>query len=362
MSTALILGTKKGLLVVEKGSRSWRTKPLQHPGVHCSFAFHDQRTGTLWAALGHGHWGGKLSRSKDGGSTWEEVPAPKYPEGAMATPCQKKPASLFYVYNMGPGRKQEPNRLYLGTVPGGLFTSEDGGATFRLDEALWTHASRDKWGQGGKDFDEPGLHSVVVDPRDPARIIVGISSAGCMGTEDGGKTWGSRNKGLLATFNPDPTAEFPHDPHYVMGCEAEPDVLWQQNHCGVFRSTDFGRTWKDVGAKDGIVHFGFAVVADAKNADRAWLVPATSDDKRYAVNGALCAARTDDGGKSWTVLREGLPQENCYDVVYRHGLDARGDTVAFGSTTGNLYVSEDRGESWHCVGHGFPPIQSVRFA
>ncbi len=100
MSTTLILGTKKGLLVVEKGARAWRTRPLQHAGIHVSYAWNDARTDTLWAALGHGHWGGKLSKSTDGGATWTEVAAPKYPEGAMATPCQKKPASLFYMYFM----------------------------------------------------------------------------------------------------------------------------------------------------------------------------------------------------------------------------------------------------------------------
>jgi photosystem II stability/assembly factor-like uncharacterized protein len=142
--------------------------------------------------------------------------------------------------------------------------------------------------------------------------------------------------------------------------------MWQQNHFGVFRSTDGAKTWQDVGQKKGdkpgVVHFGFPCSVDAKNPDRCWLVPATSDERRYAVDGALCVARTDDGGKSWNLLREGLPQENCFDVVYRHGLDVKGDLVAFGSTTGNLYVSENRGDSWHCVGSNFPPISSVRFA
>lgn len=368
MSKTLILGTKKGLLVLEKGSRSWRAKPLQHEGITCSYAFHDARTGTLWAALGHGHWGAKMSKSQDGGSTWTEVAAPKYPEDAALTMCTKKKAALVYMYVVHPGHKSEPKRLYVGTVPGGLFTSDDSGATFTLNAPQWNDSKRDKWGQAGKDFDEPGLHSVVVDPRDPKHVYIGISSAGVMETRDGGRTWEHRNSGIVNTYLPEKFAEVGHDPHFLMACEAEPDVLWQQNHCGVFRSTDAGESWKDIGMKDaagaakGEVGFGFAVAADVKNPERAWLVPATSDDKRYAPNGALCAARTDDGGKSWKVLREGLPQESCYDVVYRHGLDVRGDTVAFGSTTGNLYLSEDRGESWHNFGYHFPPINSVRFA
>src|SRR5271169_4203410 len=135
----LVLGTKKGLLVLEKGAKHWRAQPLRHEGVHVSFAFFDGRTQTLWAALDHGHWGAKLSRSKDGGGTWQEVAAPKYDEKTSLTPVQKKKPSLVYMYFMGPGRKEEPRRLYVGTVPGGLFVSEDDGATFTLVESLWDH-------------------------------------------------------------------------------------------------------------------------------------------------------------------------------------------------------------------------------
>lgn len=356
----LVLGTKKGLLLLEQGKHDWRARPLQHPGIHVSYAFHDARTGTLWAALDHGHWGSKLSRSKDGGQSWTEVAPPKYPEGAT-TPLTKKPASLRYVYSLAPGRGQEPGRLYLGTVPGGLFVSEDEGASWRLLTGLWDHPTRERWGQAGKDFDEPGLHSVLVDPRDPRRLLVGISSAGVMGSSDGGETWEPRNVGLKNTYLPDGWAEVGHDPHFVMACEREPDVVWQQNHCGVFRSTNGGKSWTDIGQPGGPVNFGFPIAADAQDPLRAWVVPATSDDKRYAVDGALCVGRTEDGGKSWTILREGLPQEGCFDVAYRHGLDVRGDLLAFGTTTGNLYFSADRGESWRALGTNFPPINSVRF-
>jgi photosystem II stability/assembly factor-like uncharacterized protein len=183
-----------------------------------------------------------------------------------------------------------------------------------------------------------------------------------MASDDGGETWTPSNVGLKNSYLPDLYAEVGHDPHLVMACAAAPDVLWQQNHCGVFRSTDGGRSWTDIGQEDGPVGFGFPIAADARDPERAWVVPATSDQKRYAVDGALCVARTDDGGKTWSVFREGLPQEACYDVAYRHCLDVRGDTVVFGTTTGNLYVSDDRGERWQTIGTNFPPINSVRFA
>lgn len=360
MGTSLVLGTKKGLLVLERGSRAWRSKPIQHGGIAVSFAFHDARTDTLWAALDHGHFGCKLSKSKDG-ATWTEVAPPRYPEGTTG-PCTKKPATLRYVYVLAPGPEEAPQRLYAGTVPGGLFVSEDGGASFSLVDSLFNHPTRDKWGQAGKDFDDPGTHTVIVDPRDARHVLIGNSSAGVFETRDGGASWEPRNKGLRNPYLTDPAVEVGFDVHFMMACRAEPDVLWQQNHFGVFRSTDCGKSWTDIGQAKGPVGFGFPIFADVKDAGRAWVVPATSDERRYAVDGALCVARTDDGGKSWSVLREGLPQESCYDVTYRHALDVRGDTVAFGTTTGNLYLSEDRGESWRCLGTNFPPVLSVRFA
>lgn len=366
MSSTLVLGTKKGLLLLREARAGWSAEPLQHPGIHVSYAFHDPRTSTLWAALDHGHWGSKLSRSADGGKSWKEVAPPKYPEGISPGPCTGKPASLRYIYGMAPGRPQEPRRLYMGTVPGGLFVSDDDGGSWQFVTSLWEHKTRDKWGQAGKDFDEPGLHSILVDPRDPRRIVIGSSSGGVFVTRDGGESWTPTNKGLRNDYAPDPNAEVGYDVHFMAACAAEPDVLWQQNHCGVFRSCDGGATWTDIGQgpdgqKHGPVGFGFPVAVDAQNPDVAWLVPATSDDKRYAVDGALCVARSDDGGKSWSILREGLPQEGCYDVAYRHALDVRGDALAFGTTTGNLYLSADRGESWRCLGNNFPPINSVRF-
>src|SRR2546423_4748103 len=164
-----------------------------------------------------------------------------------------------------------------------------------------------------------------------------------MVTREGGKSWEPSNKGLKNIYMPDPNAEVGHDPHFIQNCEKEPDVVWMQSHFGVFRSTDFGKTWKEIGQtapagkKPGPVNFGFPIAADRNDPERAWVVPATSDEKRYAVDGAMCVARTDDGGKTWGVFREGLPQENCYDVAYRHSLDVRGDSLAFGTTTGNLY-------------------------
>jgi photosystem II stability/assembly factor-like uncharacterized protein len=364
-SNTLLLGTRKGVLVLERGASGWRVTRHAHAGIPVSYTASDARDGTLWACLDHGHWAQKLSRSRDGGATWDEVPAPKYPEGAEIKPG--KPAVLSYLYGFATGGRDQPGRLYLGTEPGGLFASDDGGATWNLDQGLWGHPTRaEKWmggnraglaGEGG-----PGIHSIVVDAHDSRRLFVGISCAGVFATTDGGTTWEPRNRGVTADFLPDPNIEVGQDTHCLVQSPASPDVLWQQNHCGIFRSVDAGRAWTRVSRPDAVPHFGFPIAACERDADTAWVVPAVSDERRMAVGGSLCVSRTSDGGKTWTHLREGLPQENCFDVVYRHALDRSGDRLAFGSTTGNVYCSNDRGESWHSLGNNFPPIYSVRFA
>ena len=266
--------------------------------------------------------------------------------------------------------------MYVGTIPGGLFVSDDGGESFALNLPLWNHESRGgdlfqgegsgltHWfGTPASESGEfaPGIHSIAVDPRNPERVLVAVSTAGVLETLDGGKTWRGRNRGLQMDYLPDPNAEWGHDPHYLELCPAQPDHVWQQNHCGVFYSSDGAASWKKVSQPSAGVHFGFPVAVDAEQGKTAWVVPGKSDMQRITVDGGLFVARSEDGGESWQALRKGLPQDNAYDVVYRHALDNSGDTLAFGSTTGNLYVSEDRGESWQAVSHNLPPIYSVRF-
>lgn len=357
-SDQLILGTNKGLLIFEQHKGKWELTCDVHQAIPVSYAAIDPRNGTLWACLDHGHWGCKLHRSKDGGSTWQEVSAPAYPEGAERKPGDS--ATVTYIWTIVPGGADQPQRLYVGVEPGGLFISDDGGDSFELVESLWNHPSREKWWfGGGRDY--PGLCSIAVDPRNSQHVIVGISVGGVFESWDGGETWEGRNKGLLAKYLPNPDSEFGHDPHFMMMSPSNPDILWQQNHCGIFRSVDGGANWTEVSQPDVPAYFGFAIAVDENDADTVWVVPAVSDEYRVAVDRALCVSRTTDGGKTWTALRNGLPQATCYDLVYRHALDLRGDRLAFGTTTGNLYISDDRGDHWQCLSTSLPPIYSVRF-
>jgi photosystem II stability/assembly factor-like uncharacterized protein len=354
-----------------------------------NFVARDPHAGTLWAALGHGHWGAKLSRSDDGGKSWADAAQIKYPEGARylappppaegddpAAPPKKavlKDAVLLKLWYIAFGRA---GTVYVGTIPGGLFVSENGGESFELNLGLWNHESRGGnlfAGEGsgmthwygtpaseGGEF-APGIHSIVVDPRNSQRVLIAVSTAGVLETTDGGKSWRGRNQGMLMDYLPNPAAEWGHDPHYIELCVGQPDHVWQQNHCGVFYSSDGAASWKKVSNPGKGVHFGFPVATDATDGKTAWVVPGQADMQRTAIDGGLFVARTRDSGQSWQQLREGLPQENAFDVVYRHALSSRGERLAFGSTTGNLYVSENGGDSWWTVANNLPPIYSVRF-
>lgn len=392
MAGRILVGTRKGTFICEKTNGKWKPKLSGHSGSGVNFVACDPNSGTLWAALGHGHWGAKLSRSRDKGATWEDAPQVKFPEGTRyivpefgddssaegdLPPAPKPPkfkdAAVQKLWVLGFGK---PGSMYIGTIPGGLFESHDGGETFNLNRGLWDHASRGGDISNGKDPSSenhwfgtpaseggdfaPGIHSIVVDPRDPNHIMVAISTAGVLRSRDGGKTWASANKGLSMDYLPDPNAEWGHDPHYVELCPGSPDHVWQQNHCGVFYSADGAQNWRKVSKPEDGVHFGFPVAADASDGKTAWVVPGKADNSRMAIDGGLFVARTEDGGESWKQLREGLPQENVYDLVYRHAFSNHEGTLAFGSTTGNLYVSEDRGDTWQTVSNNLPPIYSVR--
>jgi photosystem II stability/assembly factor-like uncharacterized protein len=387
MSKRILVGTRKGTFLVEKVGGRFQPHLAGHAGVGVNFVVPDPHSGTLWAALGHGHWGAKLSRSTDDGKTWQDASQIKYPDGARylapkeptedgddAPPAaaKLKDATLLKLWVIAFGA---PGSVLVGTIPGGLFVSQDGGESFELNRPLWNHESRggDLFaGEGsgvthwyGTPASEgefaPGIHSIAIDPKNPERILVAVSTAGVLETTDGGKTWRSRNSGLTMDYLPDSSAEWGHDPHYLELCHDNPDHVWQQNHCGVFYSSDGASSWKKVSRPEHGVHFGFPVAVDARDGKTAWVVPGKADMQRMAIDGRLFVGRTSDGGETWKELREGLPQENAHDVVYRHALSVSDDTLAFGSTTGNLYVSEDRGESWRTVANNLPPVYSVRF-
>lgn len=355
MGEIILAATRKGLfeLATDGGSQP---RPLGFLGDPVSAVLQAPRDGTLYAALNLGHFGAKLHRSDDFGRTWQELPVPAYPAGGA-----DDAPSLKFIWTLAPGGPKQPDRLWAGTLPGGLFHSDDRGETWQLVESLWNQPSRSEWFGGG--YDDPGIHSVVVDGR--GRILVGISCGGVWISEDNGESWTLGGSGLAADYMPPDRRDDPsiQDPHRLAVCRDAPETVWCQHHCGIFRSDDGGRTFEEI--KDVAPSaFGFAVAAHPQDPKTAWFVPAVKDECRVPVDGRFVVTRTGDGGKSFETLSKGLPQQDAYDLVYRHALevDAAGERLAMGSTTGALWFSGDAGDSWRLLSAHLPPVAQVIFA
>ena len=366
MADRLLVSTKKGLFTVDRQAGGWKVGRSDFLGENVTLAHVDPRDGGWYAALNLGHFGVKLKFSADAGATWEDRAVPAYPEGEVIATADGKPPApatmrLFWAFESGDA--SQPGRLWAGTLPGGLFRSDDGAQSWDLVRGLWDRPERMNMFGGGADL--PGIHSVCRDPRDPKTLRIAISCGGVWVTTDDGATWELIGEGLAydEAFPPEQRAKADiQDAHMMKQCRSAPDHLWVQHHCGIFRSTDGGRTFDKVttAAPSG---FGFGVAVHPADPNTAWFVPAVKDEKRVPVDGKLVVSRTRDGGKTFEVLRSGLPQEHAYDLVYRHGLamDGTGTRLAIGSTTGGLWVSENQGDRWQEVSTTLPPIHAVTF-
>ncbi len=381
MSDQLLVATRKGLFVLRADDEGgWTLTEPHFVGEPVSMVLPDPRDGSLYAALNLGHFGVKLHRMRAGMEDWEECAVPVYPpqptgearsgDGANASADNASasalsppspPWTLQQIWSLETGGRDEPGVLWAGTIPGGLFRSDDGGGTWALNRTLWDRPERREWFGGG--YDAPGIHSVMVDPRDSRHVTIGVSCGGVWQTTDGGSTWRVTADGMEADYMPpdrrgDPNAQ---DPHRVVQCAANPDVLWTQHHCAIFRSTDGAVHWQRIEAQPS--SFGFAVAVHPREPDTAWFVPAVKDQCRIPVDGQLVVTRTRDGGHTFERFSIGLPPTPAYDLVYRHGLavDNSGARLAMGSTTGALWTSDDGGESWHLISAHLPPVYCVRF-
>lgn len=357
----ILVGTSKGLIILGDEAGGWKIKAVHFVGMPVSMIYVDERNDCWWVCLSHRHWGSKLHRSMDKGKHWEEVPMPVYPDGAEIK--SGKQAELKKIWCMSHGGEDRPNVLWLGTEPGGLFYSEDNGNHFRLVESLWNHPSRmdqNQWFGAGRD--DPFLHSIIIDPRDSNHIYIAVSCAGVFESKDGGINWQAKNKGLIAAYLPNPNVEVGHDPHRLLICPANPDIHWQQNHCGIFRSENGGTDWKLISDPKAKPHYGFGLCVDEFDPNQAWVIPATSDEIRVPNELKLTVYHTKDGGNTWSPQQTGLPKNYAFDIVFRHSFIKKRDLLAFGTTNGNLYLSKSRGKEWACISNNLARIDYLTFA
>lgn len=370
MALKVLVATRKGLFTLGQtgmASSPWRVERTDFLADNVSVVLHDPRDGRIFAALDHGHFGVKMHTASAYGAEFVETPAPAYPpkpDDANEVDMWGRPIpwSTVRVWGLETGGRDEPGVIWCATIPGALFRSNDSGVSWEIVDSLWRHPKRVEWMGGGADL--PGMHSICVDPRDSKTVRVGVSTGGVWTTRDGGASWTNDHTGMWQDHAPEESMYDPNgqDAHRLVQSPSSPDRLWIQHHNGIFRSDDGGSIWHEaLNVKPS--SFGFAVCVHPSEPDTAWFVPEIKDEKRIPAGGELIVTRTRDGGQTFDVLKNGLPQQHAYDIVYRHGMDvsASGNDLVIGSTTGGVWVSSDQGDSWSALEARLPPVYAVRF-
>ncbi|HEY0303671.1 MAG TPA: hypothetical protein VGC44_01805 [Longimicrobiales bacterium] len=354
MRALLFVGTKRGLFIFESDpARSgWRARGPYLIGREVYHAVLDERDGALWAATDHAVWGAHLHRSADLGSNWETLEAaPHYPDDR----------GLKAIWYVAPGHASRPRQLFAGIEPAGLFVSDDAGATWRSVSPLNEHPTNSTWQPAGGGL---ALHSVIVDRENAQRIYCALSAGGVYRSDDGGESWQPCNRGVRADFQPQRYPEAGQCVHKLLLHPRMNTRLYQQNHCGVYRSDDRGDNWVEITA--GLPSdFGYALAVDPHDAATLYVIPEESSHMRSTVDGMLRVYRSRDAGATWHALANGLPQENAYVSILREGMTS--DTadpcgVYFGTSSGHLFASNDAGESWQLIAGYLPRILSVSVA
>jgi len=356
----LMIGTRKGLFIArsDDGRRTWTLDGPDELMSDVHAVAVDTRDGSprLFMASRHWHWGPRVLHSDDLGKTWEATP-----NGAVRFP-EDTGASLEAVWAITPS-PSEPGVVWAGTEPSALFRSEDRGETFTMVRPLWDHPHRPQWqpGNGGQ-----AIHTVLPHPEDPQRVTVAMSTGGVYRSTDAGASWEPANRGIKVEFMPDDIQypEFGQCVHKVARDPGNADVLYAQNHGGVYRSDDAGDSWTSIAA--GLpCDFGFPVVAHPRTPGTLYLFPIESSDGRFPPDGSCRVWRSRDAGETWESLGKGLPDSGFYAGVLRDAMCVdQGDPagVYFGSRDGTVYASDDEGDSWQVVAQHLPDVLSVRAA
>ena len=353
MAVLLLAGTRKGLFLLhgDEARERWDLEGPLLSGWSVFHAIRDPRDGSLQAAANNFVYGGTFQRSDDDGTTWERGEGLGLPEDSDL--------KLEETWHVEPGR--DDGEIWLGATPGVLFRSTDGGASFEAMKTVLEEPTRERWqpGAGGM-----CCHSIQLDPSDPKRMYIAISAAGTFRTDDGGESWAPKNQGVAADFFPEPDnfPEVGQCVHKLLLHPERPDRLWQQNHCGVYRSDDRGDTWERLEGNGLPSGFGFPLALDPRDPDVAYVIPEEGAENRVTPDRKLGVYRTTDGGASWKLVSDGLP-EPAWGAVMREGLSydrLEPSGVYFGTQSGSIFASTDG--RWTEVARQLPPVLSVEAA
>ena len=374
----VLVGTTKGLFLLRSDATrtDWQVAGPLCSGWPINHAIGDRASGQLWAAGGNDWHSAGVWTSCDAGTSWALQKLAdgtmddwirNDPEMAAFFDCTPQPPATFSgrvqsIWSLG----RVGTRLYAGGKPATLFVSEDDGQTWEVVESLTNHPSADSWNPGAAGLT---LHTIVADPAAPDRFWLGISAAGVFATEDGGHSWERRNRLSNADScgsHDHPAAprdgETGHCVHNIVRATGDSDLLYQQNHHGVLRSADGGRSWDDI--TTGLPStFGFPIAVHPDKPGTIWTLPLNGDSAgRYPPEGSAAVWRSQDGGDSWHACRNGLPQAHCYFTVLRQAMAVDGAAAPglyFGTNTGSIFASLDEGDSWQEIARHLPTILCV---
>jgi photosystem II stability/assembly factor-like uncharacterized protein len=367
----ILVATRKGAWFFhgDGARRTWRADGPHFLGHIISHLVLDPRDGrTLLAAAKTGHLGPTVFRSTDLGRTWKEAAQPpafaKAPEG-------EKGRAVDHTFWLAPAPAAEPDVWYAGTSPQGLFRSADGGVTWQPFSMVNDDPQYRKWMGTVQDGtpDGPKLHSIIVDPGDPKHLYFAMSGGGVHESRDGGRTFAPLVNGLEVVEGFDRNEVTFHDPHCVRLCPSNPDRLYQQNHCGIYRLDRPSDTWVRIGKSmpKRVGDIGFPLVLHPRDDDTAWVFPMDGSTvwPRVSPDGVPAAYVTRNGGKTWQRLDAGLPRKQAWWTVKRQAMTGDAlDPVGlyFGTTSGELWASRDEGRKWTCIARHLPEIYAVEAA
>jgi hypothetical protein len=353
--TELLIGTKKGLFVLEGGPvEGFEVTARAFAGEPVDYALRDPRSGRLLAATTSPFYGPKIWYADEPSAEWSQADGVEMPQGGSD--------SLVRIWVISPG--ENDGVLYAGGDPGVLFSSDDRGVSWQVNQSLLEHRLNEDWQPGGGGL---CLHSIASWPGEQAKLTVGVSAAGVWHTDDGGESWRQGNQGLIPRYLPEDAREGSTSlcVHHIERARKRPERLFLQFHGGVYRSDDAGASWIDVGA--GLPSdFGFPLVVDPADPDNAFVMPLNADVDRVTPDGRARVFETRDAGGTWTARGDGLPQVDAYLTVLRQAFDTAGEGEAlelyFGATSGEVFGSGDAGSTWSTVARRLPPVYSITAA
>jgi photosystem II stability/assembly factor-like uncharacterized protein len=369
--TALLVATRKGawILIADAARKTWKCEGPHFLGHIIHHLVQDPRDGrTLLASVSTGHLGPTLFRSTNRGRTWQESRRPPaFPKAEEGTAAR----AVNHTFWLTPGHASQRGVWFAGTSPHGLFRSDDGGDTWDPCPGLNDDPQYREWMGGPQDGtpDGPKLHSIIVDPRDSQHLYLGMSSGGVHESTDGGASWAPLIDGLEIVEGFDPSHVWFHDPHCVRLCPSNPDRLYQQNHCGIYRLDRPGRRWQRIGRTmpKRIGDIGFPMVVHPTDADTAWVFPMDGSSvwPRVSPGGRPAAYVTRNAGKTWRRQDVGLPAAQAWWTVKRQAMTHdHHDRVGLylGTTGGEIWASRDEGQRWACIARHLPEIYAVETA